>query len=210
MARAAEADWSLDAAHAADDAPVVDERDLDGATAYLGLSQAAGDELAFLGRQAQSDWEVGLPAFSTLSVDANLNAARGDIDLGVGPVKRVSGTLNASEAVLDLAEASAPERVDIELTLNAADVRLLLPNADISARVTLNASSLTVCVPSSMALRVESSSILSGDDLAASGLVEGNPTLWTTPGFSAAVEHIDLSVSSTASVFSLERPETCS
>jgi hypothetical protein len=66
-------------------------------------------------------------------------------------------------------------------------------------------------VPQAVALRVEpSSNPLSSDNLADSGLEEGNPTLWTTPGFSAAGDHVNLSLSSTVSSFTLERPESCS
>jgi len=210
VSRAAGADWSVEADHATGDAPVIDESDLDGATAYLGLSQRGSDALPFLATQAQGDWRVEVPETAVISLDTPLNAARGDIDLGGGPIARLGGTFNASDAVIDLADAATPLRASVDLTLNASDVRLLLPDGNLAADVTLNASSLTVCVPEGTALRVEPSSILSSDDLANSGLDKANPTLWSTPGFSAAGDHIDLSITSTVSSFSLERPETCS
>ncbi len=43
-----------------------------------------------------------------------------------------------------------------------------------------------------------------------SGLDEAGSELWTTPGFNAAGDFIDLNVTSTVSSFSIERPETCS
>ncbi len=210
VARALDASWSLEAAHASDDAPEVEGPDSQGATASLLLSQGGADELAFLGSQAQSDWRVQVPATARLALDATLNAVRADIDLGSGPVSSVAGTVNASDLRLDLASATTPEQARIELTLNAADVELLLPNADMGIDATLNASSLSVCVPAGAPLRVESSSILSGDDLADSGLVEANSALWTTPGFNAADPHVDISVTSTVSSLSLQRPESCS
>ena len=210
VGRAAGADWSVDAAHATDDAPVIDESDLDGATAQLGLSQRGGNDLVFLGSQAQSDWRVGVPRDATLSVGLTLNAARGDIDAGAGPLARLNGTLNASDAVIDLADAATPQRADVNLTLNASDVTLLLPDGDLDANLTLNASSLAVCVPQGAPLQVEIGQVLSSDDLSSSGLEEGNPTIWRTPDFSFAGDHILLSVSSTVSSLSIERPETCS
>ena len=210
VSRAAGADWSIEAAHAIDDAPVIDESDLDGATALLDLGQGGSDDLTFLATQAQSDWSVEVPEAAVISLDTTLNAATGNIDLEDGPIARLSGTFNASDAIIDLADAETPLQASVDLTLNASDVRLLLPDGNLTADVTLNASSLTVCVPEGVALRVEPSSILSSDDLASSGLHKGNPTLWSTRGFSAAGDHIDLSITSTVSSFSLERPETCS
>jgi hypothetical protein len=209
VTRAADDSWQLRADHAVGDAPTIDTSELDGVTARLTLDQPAGDDLAFLGRPARSDWSVAVPAAATLTLGTTLNAARARVELGSGPVDRVAGTFNASDAVLNLASASTPAGADIDLTLNASDVRLLLPAGSISTRATLNASSLTVCVPASAPMRVESTSNLSGDDLGSSGLVEGGPTSWTTPGFDAATEHIQLSITSTVSSFSLLRPESC-
>jgi hypothetical protein len=208
--RAADASWRLDATHAQDDTPTIDRSDLDGATSALALDQPADDDFSFLGRQARSDWRVEVPAAAAITASATLNAVRARIELGDGPLAGVAGTFNASDVVLNLAAATTPSSADIGLTLNASDVRLLLPDGGVSARATLNASSLTVCVPAGVPLRVESTSNLSSDDLGSSGLLESGPTLWTTPGFSAATEHVYLSITSTVSSFSLLRPESCS
>jgi hypothetical protein len=208
--RAVDASWRLDADHATDDAPIIEVSDLDGATAALSLHQPVGNDLAFLGRQARSDWRVELPVAAAVTLSSTLNAADAGIELGSGPVARVAGTFNASDVVLDLSTAATPEGADIDLTLNASDVHLLLPNDSVDARATLNASSLTVCVPESAPVRVASESNLSSDDLAASGLVEDGTTQWTSPGFDGAAAHVELSITSTVSSFSLLRPESCS
>lgn len=210
VARAVDASWRLDADHAPGDTPTVGRSDLDGTLAALALGQPDDDDLAFLGRQARSDWRVEVPVTAAITLDATMNAVRAHVELGGGPVAGVNGTFNASDAVLNLAAATTPASADIGLTLNASDVRLLLPEGSISARATLNASSLTVCVPTGVPLRVESTSNLSSDDLGSSGLEAGSPGLWTTPGFSSAVEHVYLSITSTVSSFSLLRPESCS
>jgi hypothetical protein len=208
--RATDASWRLDAEHAQGDTPTIDRSDLDGGTSRLALSQSDDDDFAFLGRQARSDWRVEVPVAAAITASATLNAVRARIELGDGPLARVAGTFNASDVVLNLAAATTPSGVDLGLTLNASDVRLLLPAGSVSARATLNASSLTACVPAGVPLRVESTSNLSSDDLGSSGLLESGPSLWTTPGFSTATEHVDLSLTSTVSSFSLLRPESCS
>jgi hypothetical protein len=210
IGRGTGATWSLEAAHDTDDAPLVVESDRDGATASVRLSQDSSDKIVFLGRQVQSDWRVELPETAALSVDSTLNAVQADIDVGAGSLTRLNATLNASDVMMDLAGASTPQRAAVDLTMNASDGELRLPDGDVIANITLNASSLTVCVPESAALRVQPSSILSSDNLGSSGLDEAGSELWTTPGFNAAGDFIDLNVTSTVSSFSIERPETCS
>ncbi len=123
----------------------------------------------------------------------------------------MAGTFNASEITLDLATASTPTRGRVELTANASDVRLLLPERQRRRqRDTERLIAAGLRAGGRGAARRAGSGILSSDDLAGSGLEEGNPGLWTTPDFSVAGDHVNLSLSSTVSSFTLERPESCS
>jgi hypothetical protein len=75
--------------------------------------------------------------------------------------------------------------------------------------VTLNASSLNVCIPSGAEVRIDLDSTLASDDLGGSGL--GNVRDgWQTAGYDTASLRIDLSITSTISSISVERPEACS
>ena len=208
--RAAAATWALSARHDPDDAPRIEESERDGATVGLEVRQEQGDDLGILGWQVRSEWDVQVPAEAALRVDSTLNAAKGTFDAGEGPVERVAGTFNASDVVIDLAEATTPRRSSIDLTFNASDGTLLLPTADIGAGITLNASSLDICVPAAAALRVDYSSVLGSDDLGSSGLTEVRSGEWTTPGFSEAADSLSLSITNTVSSLSLDRPEACS
>ncbi len=209
VSRAAETTWDLQARHALDDAPSIRERDLDGATSYLGLVQESGGDLAFLGRQQASDWNVLVPASAALTVGATLDGVKADLDLGLGPLTRVSATLNASEVAIDLTGASTPEQAAVELTLNASSGRLSLPAGNVRADATLNLSSLTVCVPEGAPLQVQLDATGASDDLGSSGLVETSPGLWNVPDAPATGDHVMLAVHSTLSSLSLERPEAC-
>lgn len=210
VTRATDASWSFEASHARDDAPIIEEQDPGGTTAAVDIGQERSEDFGFLGRRAQSDWRVRVPAGAALTLEAALNATDATIDAGSGPLSRLFGTFNASDAVLDLGGATTTASTAVELTANAADVRLLLPSTPLRVSATLNAASLEVCVPAGAALQVEAESILSSDDLAASGLVEAGTDRWTTPGFSSTGGFVDLSVSSTVSSLALERPEACS
>jgi hypothetical protein len=139
-----------------------------------------------------------------------LDAARGSIDTGTGPVSRVEATLNAADAVIDLGAADTGETSTLQLTLNASDGRLVLPDGPLRGSVTLNASSLEICVPASTAVEIELTETLSSNDLGGSGLDEVRDSTWTTPGFSGSADPISLELTSTVSSLSLERPEACS
>ncbi len=210
VSRATVANWSLQARHAPDDPPQIAEAEREGATAYLRVSQDSTEDLAFFGRRVQSIWAVEVPARAALRMQTTLNAVQGAIDAGAGPLERIAGTLNATEVTIDLVEATTPQEASVDLTLNASDGRLLLPEGDIAADITLNASSLVVCVPTGAGLRVDYSSVLSGDDLASSDLSEESPGQWISEGLTTTADRVSLSVTSTASSFSIERPEACS
>lgn len=210
MKRAAAATWSLAARHDPDDAPRVGETDRDGITARVELSQKQADDLGILSWQARSEWDVEVPAVAALRLQTTLNAAKGTIDAGVGPIERVSGTFNASDVSLDLGQATTPTAASVDLTFNASDADLALPAGDLGAGITLNASSLDLCVPAGAALRVDYSSVLGSDDLGSSGLTEERPGEWITPGFAEATDRVSLTITNTVSSFSIDRPETCS
>ena len=210
VARAADTTWRVEAVHEAGDAPRIDETEDATGTTGLRVRYDGDGDLAFIGRQARSRWDVLVPAGATLTVQATLDAARGTIDSGPGPVARLEATLNASDATLDLAEAETPETARVELTLNASDGQLLLPMGTTWTTAELNASSLEVCAPSSLPLQVELSETLSSSDLEDAGLEETDAGTWTTPGFSSTSDHAILELESTVSSFSIERPEACS
>lgn len=210
VARAPDTTWRVDTAHDAGDAPRIDETEDETGTTGLTIRYDGGDDLVFIGRQTRSRWDVLVPAEASLTMQATLDAAKGTIDTGSGPVARLEATFNASDALIDLAQADTPEAATIELTLNASDGRLLLPLGTTWTSATLNASSLDVCVPSALPLQVELSETLSSSDVEDAGLVAASDGTWTTPGFSRSGEHAILELDSTVSSLSIERPEACS
>jgi hypothetical protein len=74
--------------------------------------------------------------------------------------------------------------------------------------MTLNASSLTLCLPATAQARFELEATLASDNLADSGLTSVADS-WQTEGFDTAASRIDLHITSTVSTLTLERPEVC-
>jgi hypothetical protein len=203
ITRASGAEWTLRAQHGPDDAPTI-ESTVD----RLRLGQPGNDAIFVLSQQARSEWQVGLPAQAALDVGITLNAASGSLDLGSGPVERVGGTFNAGDVDIDLSAATTPQVADLSLTYNAASGSLALPVGSLTGSMTLNASALDLCVPADAEARFELESTLSSDDFSGSGLTQVGDS-WQTPGFDTATERIDVSITSTVSSISVQRPEVC-
>jgi hypothetical protein len=204
ITRGSSSEWTVEAEHGPDDEPAIEATE-----SSLRLGQSAADFWANLGQQTRTAWQVSLPASSALSVGMTLNAADGRIDLGVGPLQGVGATFNAADISLDLSAVTTPQPADLSITFNASSGRLGLPAASLTGHLTLNASSLEICLPSSAEARFELESTFSSDDLGGSGLSKIDDA-WQTAGFDTAASRIDLSITSTVSSISVERPEVCS
>jgi len=201
--------WSVDAAHEGE-APRVDETPgSDGATGIT-IREAGTEAIVFIGQQTRSDWAVEVPVDATLTMNMTFDAARGRVDSGAGPVARLSSTLNAAEVTFDLGEADVTQELDVGLTFNASDGRLVLPAGPSSTGATLNASSMEVCVPEEVPVLVELTETLASSDLADAGLERLADDRWATPGYAGDGPGALIELTSTVSSFSLERPEACS
>jgi hypothetical protein len=204
VVRGSAAEWSVAADHGLEDEPAIA-----GSADQLSIDQDEGpDDFFAFTQQVRSDWNVSLPATAALSVGMTLNAASGAVDLGSGPVSSVGGTYNASDITLDLGEATATQPIDLGFTFNASSGDLSLPAGSVTGGMTLNASSLTICLPADAEARIELESTLSSDDLGSSGLTETGGG-WQTEGYATAGTRVDLSITSTVSSITLERPEVC-
>jgi hypothetical protein len=198
-------EWSVIAEHGPENQPAID-----GSSASLSLTQGGSPSgfLAFT-EERRTDWTVSLPVGAELSAGMTLNAATGAVDLGGGDVAEFGATLNASDVTLDLGEATTTQVIDLGLTFNASSGRLTLPAGSVTGGMTLNVSSLTICTPASSEVRIElESTLLSSNDFGESGLTEVGGA-WQTEGFGTAASRIDLSITSTLSSITLERPEVC-
>lgn len=205
LSRAGGAAWDVVAVHDASELPTIE-----GTQSDLRLRQAEGDSGFFaLSQQVRDDWQVEVPATAAISLAMTLNAAEGTVDLGTGPVAAISSTLNASDAGFTLGSAATPQPARLDLTLNASSGSIGLPAGSIVGDITLNVSSLDLCMPADAEARLRIDATLASDDLGSSGLVKDGDG-WQTPGYATAATRIDLSITSTFSSVSVERPEVCS
>jgi hypothetical protein len=154
---------------------------------------------------SRDQWQVALPAEAPLTANVTTNAAQARLVLGNGPVDSVSATFNASDALVDLADATSV-RSDAQLnaTLNASSVDLILPAASVSGGITLNAASLNVCT----GVRINYRETLSSNNFSAAGLVQ-NGELWQSPDYGTAATNIALRVTANVSSITLNPAGGC-
>jgi len=197
VARTADPNWTVSVATTGD-APRIEP-----AQTSLALKSASGD-FPPLGIGAVETWHVALPATASLNASVTLNAANGDLALGGGPLSEVSATFNGSDSELDL--RSSTGGVQLSATLNASSVHLALPEQPVDASLTLNASTLRICVDPSVALRITYSEVLGSQNFAAAGLTmsDGN---WVLPEASGPVATLHLT--SNVSTATLDRSGEC-
>lgn len=204
VSRVPEARWTVEAGHAAGKPPAVE-----GSSSDLRLKYPTENPALFpFADLARVAWDVGLPAAPELSVGMTLNMSSADVTLGPGPVGRIGATYNFASADVDLTGASNPAAISLSSTYNFTSGRLTLSPVTLSGSLTLNFSSLEVCLDPSAAARIEHKGTLSSDDLTASGLEEAGQG-WQTPGFSAAKERIELRITSTFSSLDIDRSGAC-
>jgi hypothetical protein len=194
--------WVLVARHAEGQGPAVAATPSD-----LEIRSSEGGSLPLLG-QSRREWDLTLPAESDLTVGLTLNAARGVLVLGGGPVESASATLNASDARIDLSGAAMVGVATVRATFNASSGVLLLPAQPMTGSISLNASSLTLCIAPEAGVRIEHHGTLSSADFGPAGLTRIDDQ-WETPGFNTATAQVRLELSTTLSSVTLDRSGGC-
>jgi len=204
VARSDGATWSVDAVHSSDTPPSV--------TASAGRLEVrqdfSSDAFLVFSQETRNDWRVGVPAGAALTIGMTLNAGDGSVDLGSGPLAVLQGTFNASDIDVEASSATTPVPARVDLTYNASSGRLSLPAGPIDGHITLNASSLLLCLPASAEARVDYTSTLSSADLASAGFTDADG-VWTTAGYTGSPSAIDMEITSTVSSLDVERAEVC-
>jgi LiaF transmembrane domain len=184
--------------------PVV-EKDPDGSITLKGQERV----FAFHFGDARSTWNVTLPRTPSLATDVTLNAGDGTIDLSGASVEAFDVTVNAGQLRADLRNATSLPHDGLNATINAGKATLALPAFDGSVGLSLNAGSLAVCLPAGTAIQVHWNGTIASNDLAQSGLVQVDPSLWQSAGFNQGAPHVELDVSANAGSFSLQLGGSC-
>ncbi|MEP7379742.1 MAG: DUF5668 domain-containing protein [Chloroflexota bacterium] len=201
LTRAPTNSWSVEVTSPA--APVIEAIE----AGRLALASGGHDDFLPFGR-APENWRVSLPApLGTTYV--TLNASRATLSLGEGLVLLFSGTLNASDARVDLGSADLTHG-PLNLVLNASTARVILPSGGMGATssIDLNASSLDLCAAPDLGLRITYDDTLSSQNFASAGLAQSGK-MWQSANYTTATAKADLHISANVSTTTLNPAGGC-
>jgi hypothetical protein len=158
------------------------------------------------GRRSRWNVTLGSDAAYTL-VDVNLNAGEANIDLAGLRVETLTAQGNGVGNSRLLLHDATVGHLDVQI--NAGDLKIGLPaGAGLVGRIQANAASVALCADPGTGLRLRNTSVVSGDNFAAAGLVRAGST-WESPGVGSAAHIIDLALDGAANSFTLNPSEGC-
>ncbi len=169
---------------------------------------SAQRQILVFGSENRESWRAQLAGTVPLSVQSTLNGSSGTLDLSQGALERLSATFNASDVRVDLPASSDGGLTRLDATFNASAVRLFLGEADVSASMTLNAASLTLCTSPGLGLSIDYSDTLSSQNFSAAGLA-GNDGTWETPGFDQSASQVNIDMTANVSTTTVNPPGGC-
>jgi hypothetical protein len=191
------ADWTVAWGPQADDSPRIAES---GAGLVVANSGRTGTPF---GGSAGSLWDVTVPAgvADRLTIEVDAGTARIPLD-GLSLESAILQS-NAADVRVDLGGSSV-RRIDGEV--NVGSLRIGLPRSGpANGRLGANLSSLVLCAPADLPLRLQTTGALVGWDVP--GLSQ-NGNVWETPGFTAA-NGVTLRIEANLSSVRLEREGSC-
>jgi hypothetical protein len=160
-------------------------------------------------RLTRSDevWDIALPPGQPIELSVSINAGDAHLNLGGANLSSASFSLNAGALHADLTNARIG---NLTLSTNVGSSALILDgNSSVSGSLSTNVGSLDVCSPGQLGLRLKSSeSLAAGNNLSSAGLVRVGDA-WQTPGYDAAANKADFSVSTSVGSLTLNPAGGC-
>ena len=153
-----------------------------------------------------STWQMVVPRDPSLDLDVSLNGGDGRLILAGAHLSALSIEANAGSVDVDLRDVAAAGDAKIEVNFGSATVHL--PTISMTMRLSANAGSAALCVPSGAGLRVTLDSVAASNDFKNHGLVQvGNA--WETPGYASAEIRLDVRADVNAGSISLDPGRQC-
>ena len=139
-----------------------------------------------------------------LSIRAQANAGRAELDLAGARISDLDVEVNAGAARLDLTSATVDR---LEVTVHAGGASVRLPSSGVlSGDLEVAAGSLALCRPESLGLRITGDVVLGSATF--NGLVRADGA-WQTPDYPTAAARVDLAVSASAGSVTVDPQGGC-
>ncbi len=157
---------------------------------------------------ARDRWTVTLGTGPKIDLRTTVNAGDARLLLFDANLAQLRVDVNAGEATVDLGAVAAIGGFDLHL--NAADVRLNLPNLGVRGSIEANAGAARLCPPAGVGLRVTmNDNITASNNFGARGLVEVSDNVWETPGFGSAAVRLEIDAQVNAGSINVEPEGSC-
>jgi hypothetical protein len=198
---AAGAAWGVTVTGSADARPTLDQ-------AANRLAVRSPDQaVAFpFGGGRPSGWNVTLGTGVPYALDVDLNAGAATFDLAGLRVETLTAQGNAVGTSRLLLHDATVGRLDVQI--NAGDLKIALPAADLTGQIQANAASIALCADPATGLRLRSTSVITGNNFGSAGLIQSGTT-WESPGIGSAAHVVDLALEGAAASFTLNPSEGC-
>jgi hypothetical protein len=180
--------------------------EIDASSDRLAVEAAPGRVRVGFGSGGGTRWTVELPRDARTSLDVAVNAGDATVTPDGMRLDRVTASVNAGSARIDLARVV--EIASVDASVNAGSLVVALPPIPMAGDLSANAGSLALCVPPGVDLRIRlEDSALGSNNFAEAGLVkEGD--VWVTSGPGTTV--IDLDASANLGSITLNPDNGCS
>lgn len=156
-----------------------DEIDVSADASSLDVDRAGSTAIWNQGQNAHL--QVDLPTSPEIGLDIDASAGSVAANLGGARLSDLSLSVNAAEATARLAEAVIGS---LSISVNAGSADVSLPASPFDGSASVNAGSLSLCVPEGTAIRITSSSALGSVDVGPGFSHEGDA--WVTSAWTSA------------------------
>jgi hypothetical protein len=153
-----------------------------------------------------SGWNVTLGTGVPYALDVELNAGAATFDLAGLRVETLTAQGNAVGTSRLLLHDATVGSLDVQI--NAGDLKIALPAADLTGQIQANAASIALCADPGTGLRLRSTSVITGNNFGFAGLVQSGTT-WESPDIGSAAHVVDLALEGAAASFTLNPSEGC-
>jgi hypothetical protein len=157
-----------------------DDIDIESSPEGLEVDRASGADFWDQGNAATV--QLDLPTATELGLAMDVSAGSATADLTGARLSDLSLSVNAGEATARMTEAVVD---GLSVSVNAGSADIALPASSFDGSASVNAGSLSMCVPEGAALQVTSSSALGSVDVGPGFMREGDAwvtSAWTTSG----------------------------
>ena len=170
------------------------------------LSVTSGGHDGWWIDRGDETWDIALPAGQSMALSVSVDAGDAHLNLGGVNLSSASFSLNAGALHADMTGARGGS---VTVSTNVGSSSLILDgSSSVTGSLSTNVGSLQLCAPNQLGLRLKSTESLASSNFPSAGLVRVGDA-WQTPGYDAAANKADFTVSTSVGSLTLNPAGGC-